>query len=144
MKQAVSSDLLLYADDSCLVFQHEHVSEIETHLKNDFGNLCEWFLDNKLNIHLGESKTEFILFETTRKLGKAGKLNITYQTTDIKQKSQINYLGCILDETMSDEPTAYKNIRKISSRLNYLFREKHFLTPRLRRLLCNACDSAAF
>ena len=47
MKQAVSSDLLLYADDSCLVFQHKHVTEIETHLNNDFSNLCEWFLDNK-------------------------------------------------------------------------------------------------
>ena len=30
MKQAVSSDLLIYADDSCLVFQHKHVTEIET------------------------------------------------------------------------------------------------------------------
>ena len=49
MKQAVSSDLLLYADDSCLVFQLKHVTEIETHLNNDFSKLCEWFLDNKLS-----------------------------------------------------------------------------------------------
>ena len=33
MKQAVSSDLLLYADDCCFVFQHIYVTEIETHLK---------------------------------------------------------------------------------------------------------------
>ena len=44
MKQAVSSDLLLYADDSCFVFQHKHVTEIKTNLNND---LCEWFLNNK-------------------------------------------------------------------------------------------------
>ena len=31
MKQAVLSDLLLYADNSYLVFEHKHVSEIETH-----------------------------------------------------------------------------------------------------------------
>ena len=41
IKQAVSSDLLLYADDSCLIFQHKHVTEIEKHLNNDFSNLCE-------------------------------------------------------------------------------------------------------
>ena len=39
---------------------------------------------------------------------------------------------------MSGEPMAYKTIKNINSGLNYLFRKKHFLTPRLRRLLCNA------
>ena len=36
------------------------------------------------------------------------------------------------------EPMAYKTIKKINPRLNYLFRKKHFLTTNLRRLLCNA------
>ena len=84
VKQTVSSDLLLYADDSCLVFQHKHVTEIETHLNNDFSNLCEWFLDNKLSIHFGEDKTKSILFGTKRKLRKVGQLNITYQGVDMK------------------------------------------------------------
>ena len=138
MKQAVSSDLLLYADDSCLIFQHKHVTEIEKHLNNDFSNLCEWFLDNKLSIHFGEDKTKSILFGSKRKLRKVGKLNITYRGIDIKQNSQVTYLGCILDETMSGEPMAYKTIKKINSRVNYLFRKKQFLTTSLRRLLCNA------
>ena len=102
----MSSDLLLYADGSCLVFQHKHVTEIETHLNNDFSNLCEWFLDNKLSIHFGEDKTKSILFGSKRKLRKVGKLNITYQGIDIKQNSQVTYLGCILDEIMSGEPMA--------------------------------------
>ena len=53
MKQAVSSDLLLYTDDSCLIFQHKHVTEIEKHMNNGFSNLCEWFFDNKLSMHFG-------------------------------------------------------------------------------------------
>ena len=134
----MSSDLLLYADGSCIVFQHKHVTEIETHLNNDFSNLCEWFLDNKLSINFREDKTKSILFGRKRKLRKAGKLDITCQGIDIKQNSQVTYLGCILDETMSGEPMAYKTIKKINSRLNYLFRKKHFLTTSLRRLLCNA------
>ena len=106
MKQAVSSNLLLYADDSCLVFQHKHVTKIETHLNNDFSNLCELFLDNKLSIHFGENKTKSILFGTKLNLRKTGKLNIPYQSIDIKQNSQITYLGYILDETMSGETMA--------------------------------------
>ena len=106
MKQAVSSNLLLYADDSCLVFQHKHVTKIETHLNNDFSNLCESFLDNKLSIHFGQNKTKSILFRTKLNLRKTGKLNIPYQSIDIKQNSQITYLGYILDETMSGETMA--------------------------------------
>ena len=104
-------------------------------MKNDFNNLCEWYLDNKLSIHFGEDKTKSILFGSKHKLRKVDKLNITYQGIDI------TYLVCILYETMSGEPMAYKTIKKINSRLNYLFRKKHFLTTSLRRLLCNACTA---
>ena len=33
MPQALSCDLLLYADDSCLIFQHKDVKEIENSFK---------------------------------------------------------------------------------------------------------------
>ena len=112
MRQAVSSDLLLYADNSCLVFQHKHVTETETYLYSDFSNLCELFLDNKLSIHFGGGKTKSTLFGIKRKLRKAAKIYITYQSIGIKQNSQVTYLGCILDETMPGEPMAYKTIKK--------------------------------
>ena len=38
---------------------------------------------------------------------------------------------------LSGEPMAHRTIEKINSRLNHLFRQKHFLTPSLRRLFCN-------
>ena len=107
-------------------------------MNNDFSNLCECFLDNKLSIHFGEDKTKSILFGSKHKLRKVDKVNITYQGIDIKQNSQVTYHGCILDETMFGEPMAYKTIKKINPRLNYLFRKKHVLTTSLRRLLCKA------
>ena len=51
MDQAVTCDLLLYADDSCLLFQHKNVKEIEKVLSMNFANSCDWFIDNKLSIH---------------------------------------------------------------------------------------------
>ena len=54
MPQVVHSDLFLYADDSDLTFQHK---DIYNWTPKDFTNLCEWFVDNKLRIHLGEEKT---------------------------------------------------------------------------------------
>ena len=62
MSQAVKCDLLLYADDTCLVFQHKYINKIKNQLNEDFSNICDWFVDNKLSIHFGEDKTKSILF----------------------------------------------------------------------------------
>ena len=43
-----------------------------------------------------------------------------------------------MDETMSGEPMALKIINKINGKLKFLYRKISFLTPGLRRMLCNA------
>ena len=138
MPQAVDSDLFLYADDSGLAFQHKNINEINQKLNKDFHNLCLWFVDNKLSIHFGEDKTKCILFGSKRKIKNAGKLEISFNNIEIKQYSSLTYLGCILDDTMSGEAMATKTIKKINSKLKFLHRKNDFLTPDLRRLLCNA------
>ena len=64
MPQAVKCDLFLYADDTCLTFQHENVKGIEDQLNLNFSSLCDWFIDNKLSIHLRFSKTKPNFFGT--------------------------------------------------------------------------------
>ena len=56
MPQAVGCELLLYVDDTCLIFQDKDITEIETALNKN------WFVDNKLSIHFGEDKAKSILF----------------------------------------------------------------------------------
>ena len=58
----MNSDLLLYANDLCLMFQHEDVEEIENVLNNGFENTCDWFIDNNSSINFGKDKTKSILF----------------------------------------------------------------------------------
>ena len=138
MSQAVTCDLLLYADDSCLVFQGKDINEIETKLNQDFNSLCDWFVDNKLSIHFGEDKTKSILFGTGRKLKKQRDLNISRGEIQIKQHSQVVYLGCTLDSKLSGTPMALKVLGKINGRLKFLYRKQSFLSPSFKRLLCNA------
>ena len=78
--QAVKSNLFLYADDSCLVFQGKYVIEIEKQLSEDFKNFCEWFADNGLSIHFGEDKTKSIIFVSKRKIKSVPKLKIKYKS----------------------------------------------------------------
>ena len=137
MPQAVHCDLFLYADDSCLVFQHKDVKEIERQLTINFSNICDWFIDNKLSIHFGEDKTKSILFSTNNKAKNLEKLAIKYKDINIQQYSQVDYLGCTLDESLTGETMAIKVIKKVNSRLKFLHRQNRYLTPPLRRLLCN-------
>ena len=62
MPQAAKSTLLLYSNDSCILYQHKEVDEIEKHLNKDFENICDWFVDNKLSTHFDKDKTKSILF----------------------------------------------------------------------------------
>ena len=59
-------------------------------LKNS--NICDWFVDNKPNIHFGEVKTKPILFVSKFKKKNIKKLNIKYGDMQMKQYSNVKYL----------------------------------------------------
>ena len=52
--------------------------------------------------------------------------------------TQVTYLGCILEKTMSGESMANKVISKANERLKFLHQKNNYLTPNLCCLLCNA------
>ena len=84
MPMAVKCNLLLYADDTCLVFQSKNFKAIEKQLNEDFADICGWFVDNKLSIHFGEDKSKSILFASKHKIKKLQKLEIIYNNIRIK------------------------------------------------------------
>ena len=121
MVQAVNCDLLLYVDDTGLIFQHKDINIIEQQLNRNFSNICDWFVDNKLSIHFGEDKTKSILFAPLNKCKKLRKLNISYGSLKIKQYSEVTYLGFILNESLSGESMALNVVSKVNTRLKFLY-----------------------
>ena len=83
----------------------------------NFSNICDWFVDNKLNIHFREDKTKYIPFGTKQKLNKTGSLDIRYGTIQIEQYHAVTYLGCAIDENISEETVSLNVISKINYRL---------------------------
>ena len=106
--------------------------------------ICEEFVNNKLCIHFGDDKTKSIVFVSKRRAKNICKLNIRYKEINIKQQAQLRYLECVLDESMSGEPMALKVVNKINRKLKFLYRKNTFLTPELRRILCNALIQSHF
>ena len=50
----------------------------------------------------------------------------------------VEYLGCCLDANLSGESMAMKSLRKIITKLQFLYRQNDLLNSKLRRLLCNS------
>ena len=144
MPMAVKCNLFLYADDTCLVFQSKKVKDIEKQLNEDFANIWDWFVHNKLSFHFVEDKTKSILFDFKRKIKKLQKLEIIYFNIRIKQHFRVTYLGCIPEETMSVESMANRVISKVNARLKFLHEKNKYLAPHLRHLLCNALIQPRF
>ena len=139
MVQAVNCDLLLYADDTGLIFQHKDINIIEQQLNRNFSNICDWFVDNKLSIHFGEDKTKSILFAPLNKCKKLRKLNISYGSLKIKQYSEVTYLGCILDESLSGESMALNVVSKINTCLKFWYPNLNKKLKTKLRTLENKC-----
>ena len=62
MPQAVDSKLLSYADDTCLLSQHRDIETIEEPVSRDFSTFFDWFVDNKLSVHLVRIKQNLLSF----------------------------------------------------------------------------------
>ena len=63
LPQAIVSDLLLYADDTCIDFQHKSEIEIEKQLIRSFSSLYDWLVDNKLyTLWTGQNKINIIWY----------------------------------------------------------------------------------
>ena len=138
MSNSVDCDLLLYADDSCLIFTGPDLKSIETNLNKNFNSLCDWFVENKLSIHFGEDKTKSIVFGSQKRLKNIDKLDIRRGDIKIKQHTSVTYLGCELDQYLSGESMVTKVLGKKNGRLKFLCRKKSFLSGSLSRMLCNS------
>ena len=79
MSMAVKCNLFLYADDTCLVFQSKNIKDIKKQLNEEFTNMCDWFVDNILSIHVDEDETTSILFTSKCKIKKFQKLETIYK-----------------------------------------------------------------
>ena len=139
MPQAVKSNLLLYADNSCLImYQHNDIAIIEKTLNENLENICDWFVDIKLSIHFGDDKIKSILLASKWRANGIHKLNIRYKEINIKQHAQVYNIWCLLDKSMSGEPMTLKVVNKINRKLRFLYRKNNFLTPELHKMLWNA------
>ena len=128
--------LLLYADDSTILFSHKDPDQIANKLGKVLESCSEWLVDNKLSLHLG--KTECILFGSKRKLRKVTDFHFVCNDHTIDSTTSVKYLGLNIDNILSGEIVVNSIISKVNTRLKFLYRQSYCLSAKTRKNLCSA------
>ena len=134
--------LLLYADDSAIIFSHQDPNVISKKLGCELANCNNWLVDNKLSLHIG--KTECILFGSKRKIKKIENFSVICNNQTIKSQKSVKYLGHVLDNTLSGNKCANDIISKVNSRLKFMYRHNSVLDFNTRKTLCNSLIQCLF
>ena len=106
LPQAVASNPLLYADDTCIVVQHKGVIEFEKQLIKVFQVCVTGLLI--INLHFRQYKTNLISFGTKHKLPNAKSFKYCLL---IKVKN----IECTLDECLLGKSIVLNVIDKVNS-----------------------------
>ena len=134
MSISLGCHLSLYADDSTLVASGSDPVELGEYLSGQLARCKEWMVDNRLSLHLG--KTECILIGSEKRLSRAEGFRVLCDGSEVKRVSSVRYLGVMLDEHFKGKVQALSVIKKVASRLGFLYRSAPLLDFKARRMLC--------
>ena len=138
MVTSIDSDckLILYADDSTILFSHKDPKIIAQKLGKVLERCSDWLVDNKLSLHLG--KTECMLFGSKSKINKLQNFSISCNDQTIKSSSEVKYLGLNIDCYLSGDKIVKSILSKVNGRLHFLYRYKNCLSEEIKKQLCPA------
>ena len=136
MSASLNCRLSLYADDSTLIASGRDIQTLSTFLSGELESCSKWLVDNKLSLHV--DKCESIVFATKRKMKECENFQVTCFGTLVRRVSSVKYLGVMLDENLSGESHVSAIIKKVSSRLSFLYRNSRLLDFQSKRTLCSA------
>lgn len=95
---ATSYPMLMFADDSTVIFDIERHISFDQEINNDIINIIKWLQSNRLQINL--SKTVYINFK--HKINKTQEdHDIKYLDTEIKEVVDTKFLGVYIDNNMA-------------------------------------------
>lgn len=133
MELAVNCKLILYADDSMIMVSDRDPKIIEQKLALELNSVNNWLIENKLSLHPG--KCESILFGSKRKCKKVSDFKINFNGNIIESKSNIKYLGSVIDRSLTGHDNVSGIIRKSTGKLKFLYRQKKSLNFSTRKIL---------
>ena len=128
--------VILYADDTALIYSNKNKTIIEKTLNQDMANVKLWLDSNKLTLNV--KKTKCMLIGNSQMLARTDSLDLKVDGDKIEQVKEFKYLGVWIDQTMKFSTHINKIASKISSAIGIISKISHYLTEKHRKTLYNA------
>ena len=127
-KAAEFSSARHFANDTNLLLIVKSLKKINKHINRDLELTVDWIRANKLS--LNASKTEIVLFKPrNKKITK--QLNFRVSGQEIKQSSQVRYLGVILQDDMQWDAHITNLEKKLSRSIGLLSKIRYYVPMHL-------------
>ena len=122
-------DMILYADDIVMFHAGRASADIDNSLSSELEQIASWFNDSNLVINLKKSKTECVLYGTHQKISSASGFEVKLHGMKITVSTSYNYLGILMDKSLSYKEHIEKVLKKANSRGKLLSHIRQDLTP---------------
>ena len=120
----------LFADDACFSYGSTNIDNLEQKVNSELTKIGTWFQENKLALNI--DKTHFILIH---RKNKNTDIQINLNGTRLSQKSQIKYLGVIIDEKLNWKPQVNSCVTKLNKCLWAISKLRRFTNTSTLRLI---------
>ena len=121
----------MYADDAVMICDSSTPEELQTVLSQDFTNMCNWYLDNRLLIN--SKKTKLLLAGSKLMLSRFNDFEMeTPGDQQIERVQSYKYLGLTADSKWTWKPHIKILLRKLGHRISVFNRIYHMLDNRTR------------
>ena len=128
--------LISFADDTNLLYSDNNLNTLETKINQDLIQISHWLHNNKLK--LNTDKTKLLLFHKDTHKNDNQKLNINIDSNKIKQYTETDFLGVILQDNLKWDKH-YQKICNKTSQLNYIINKlKHSMSSSLLTTIYNS------
>jgi hypothetical protein len=130
--QLTQGRLIMHADDTSILTIGQDINELQNETAKNIGVVEQYFTMNKLPINL--LKTHYILFHT-KHYRLDSNLKILVKNKEIQNVRSTNFLGVVIDSTLSWEAHIETACRKVSCNLLIINKLSKILDQHGRKML---------
>ncbi len=119
------SNMLLYADDTNILFSHSDLDQLVDHVNSELCNISSWFKANKLSLNI--DKSNYIIFKNRFGNRNYEDLDISIDDNRISRVFYTKFLGVIVDDCLTWNKHTAHIANLVCKYSGILFRWKSFL-----------------
>ena len=123
-------DLIMFADDTNLFFNHKDIKYLFTVINNELVNIKDWFTANNLFLNMEKAKYSFFHKPSKKDDIPLRLPKLIISNYEIKKEESNKFLGVLLDQHLTWKDNIKLTENKIAKNIGILYKARPYLDKR--------------